>query len=265
MTAIATAQRPPIESIDRQFDQLSISQFGSAQSFSVRPSVPDPERWPFIAVYVLAGTAEISTGLRLATADLAVLRTGGRFDVVAGDASELLIVRIPRDVLGPHAAAMRSAAGRVRSTAEGTASIVAHLLKGVAAQGRDYVPENPGQFAQHLVGFLSMACHDGMAAADRHGRRGLLALAKEYIEAHLGDIDLGPDRIAGHANVSTRTLHRLFEGEGSTVRGWIRARRLEHCRVELGDSAWSDLPVSAVGARWGLWDAAHFSRLFKAT
>lgn len=258
---MTTSTRAPDEAIDRHFDQLTISQLESSQSFLVRPSVPDPARWPFLALYVLRGTARLSSGARLVAADFTVVATGRSLQVEAGEHSAILVIRIPRAALGHHESAMRNAVDRVHSTAAGTASLVGHLLTGVAAQSDDYVPENPGLLAQHLVGFITLLCH----TADPQGRQRMLADAKEYIEEHLADIDLGPERIAAHASVSTRTLHRLFEADGTTVRAWIRARRLEHCRVQLADPAWDGLPVSGVGARWGLWDAAHFSRLFKAS
>jgi AraC-like DNA-binding protein len=46
-----------------------------------------------------------------------------------------------------------------------------------------------------------------------------------------------------------------------TVSGWIRQRRLEGCRRDLLDPTFGDRSVSAIAARWGLTDAAHFSRL----
>ena len=57
---------------------------------------------------------------------------------------------------------------------------------------------------------------------------------------------------------------KLFESEHCTITGWIRARRLERCRLDLVDPKLGALPVSAVAARWGLLDASHFARLFKA-
>lgn len=45
---------------------------------------------------------------------------------------------------------------------------------------------------------------------------------------------------------------------------WIRERRLERCRRDLLDPLHREVPVSAIGARWGLADPAHFSRLFRA-
>jgi AraC-like DNA-binding protein len=62
-----------------------------------------------------------------------------------------------------------------------------------------------------------------------------------------------------------RYLHRLFEAQDTTVAAWIRRRRLERCRRDLADPAFRGVPVSAVAARWGLPDPAHFSRLFRRT
>jgi AraC-like DNA-binding protein len=56
----------------------------------------------------------------------------------------------------------------------------------------------------------------------------------------------------------------LFEAEGTTVSAWIRERRLECCRIELIATDLADQSVSEIGTRWGFWDAAHFSRLFKS-
>jgi AraC-like DNA-binding protein len=84
-----------------------------------------------------------------------------------------------------------------------------------------------------------------------------------YIERHLGDAGLAPGDIAAAHHVSTRQLHKLFHAQGTTVSGWIRERRLEHCRRDLLDARYASRPVASIGARWGYPDAAHFSRLFK--
>jgi AraC-like DNA-binding protein len=47
------------------------------------------------------------------------------------------------------------------------------------------------------------------------------------------------------------------------VAGWIRQRRLERCRTDLADPLLRTMPVSAIAARRGLPDPAHFSRLFR--
>ena len=64
--------------------------------------------------------------------------------------------------------------------------------------------------------------------------------------------------------MSLRSLHQLFHDEGLTVAGWIRQRRLEHCRQDLADPAQALRPVAAIAARWGFSSAGDFSRAFRA-
>ena len=93
----------------------------------------------------------------------------------------------------------------------------------------------------------------------------LLMRIHAFIEQHLGDCDLAPGTVAAAHYISVRYLYRLFEAQGTTVAAWIRHRRLERCRADLADPALVSAPVSAVAARWGLPDSAHFNRLFKRT
>jgi AraC-like DNA-binding protein len=87
---------------------------------------------------------------------------------------------------------------------------------------------------------------------------------KAYIEANLGNPDLGPEEIARASFISTRYLHKLFESEGTSVCRWIRSARLERCRRDLADPALRGRTILEVASRWGLTGPQHFSRLFRA-
>lgn len=91
----------------------------------------------------------------------------------------------------------------------------------------------------------------------------LLLQAQSEIEKRLGDPSLNPEAVARACFISTRYLHRVFEGEGLSVCGFIRSERLDHCRRDLLDPALADRPIAAIASRWGLPSAAHFSRLFR--
>ena len=86
-----------------------------------------------------------------------------------------------------------------------------------------------------------------------------------FIEGGLADPGLTPAAVARAHHVSLRSLYKLFDRERTSVAGLIRERRLERCRHDLLDPALAARPVSAIAARWGLVDPAHFSRLFRAT
>ena len=117
-----------------------------------------------------------------------------------------------------------------------------------------------------VLDLLAAALAERVGADLPAGTRGraLLLRAQAFIEANLGDPELTPRRVAAAQHISVRYLHRLFEAEETTVAEWIRARRLERCRRDLADTALDAEPVHAIGFRWGLTSAAHFSRVFRA-
>ncbi|WP_242624354.1 helix-turn-helix transcriptional regulator [Micromonospora kangleipakensis] len=65
-------------------------------------------------------------------------------------------------------------------------------------------------------------------------------------------------------HLSLRSLHRLFEGSGTTVAALIRTGRLDCCYRDLADPRLRHLTVRQVAARCGFRDPAHFSRAFRA-
>jgi AraC-like DNA-binding protein len=92
---------------------------------------------------------------------------------------------------------------------------------------------------------------------------GLLTRIRQRIENQLGDRALTPDAIAMQVGVSTRSLQKLFGDEGETFTQYLRLRRLEHCRCDLGNPLLLHLSISDICRRWGFSDAAHFSRAFR--
>lgn len=101
------------------------------------------------------------------------------------------------------------------------------------------------------------------AAVATLGPEARLQCVQAYIERHLGDAELSPATIAAAHHMSPRALHRLFEGQGVGVAGWVRARRLDRCRRDLADPSLARRPVRAIGARWGFPRPGDFSRAFK--
>jgi AraC-like DNA-binding protein len=96
------------------------------------------------------------------------------------------------------------------------------------------------------------------------GRNDLLLRIRAFIETRLSEPHLDVSSVAAAHHISVRQLQKLFEGEGYTVTRWIRDRRIEHCRRDLTDTQYADTPVGTIAARWGLVNAAYFSRRFRA-
>ncbi|GGV72677.1 hypothetical protein GCM10010277_85870 [Streptomyces longisporoflavus] len=91
----------------------------------------------------------------------------------------------------------------------------------------------------------------------------MLARIREYIEENLMDPDMSPESIARAHHISVRYLHKLFQRDGTTVSTWIRQRRLDSCRADLGRFSNRRRTVAAVAQRWGFANPSHFSRLFR--
>jgi AraC-like DNA-binding protein len=115
---------------------------------------------------------------------------------------------------------------------------------------------------------LVRALYAGPARAEEttrlRTRAEILLDIQAFIETHLGDPELDPDRIARASFISTRYLHKLFESEGTSVCRWIRESRLERCRRDLLDPSLDDETILTIASRWGLPGPQHFSRLFRS-
>jgi AraC-like DNA-binding protein len=146
------------------------------------------------------------------------------------------------------------------------------LVSSVARQLAGNLDEpNPAHGVRLGTGVLDMLA---VAMAGRLGRtrelppdtaqRALLRRIRTFIEVQLGDPTLSPGVIAAAHHISVRQLYNLFALEETTVSRWIQQRRLERCRRDLASAPSAEQTVSAIAARWGLTNAAHFSRLFRA-
>ncbi|MCZ7436308.1 helix-turn-helix domain-containing protein [Micromonospora sp. WMMC241] len=93
---------------------------------------------------------------------------------------------------------------------------------------------------------------------------GLRARVTAFVRQHLTDPDLTPATVAAAHHLSVRSLHRLFEGTGTTVGALIRTGRLERAARELADPGLGRLSVARIAARCGFAQPAHFSRAFRA-
>ena len=183
----------------------------------------------------------------------------------------MLVLVFPRDMLGlPQDRLAALTATRLPGEAGGMAALIGPFLVKIA----DLLEEEdtPGlgigmRLAGNVVDLLGTVLADRLDATPDDpdiAHRALMLQITSFIEEHLGEADLAPAQIAAAHHISLRQLHKLFHASGTTVAGWIRQRRLEHCGHDLRDPRCMTRPVAAVGARWGYPDPAHFSRLFKA-
>jgi AraC-like DNA-binding protein len=207
----------------------------------------------------------------------AVLRPGdfGIYDCsrpytfVANDRFRMLACVLPRDIIGFSPARVSEITATRIPSGNGIGWAMAPFLKRLADVAvRDEVLPDEHRVVESVVDLVGSLCATVMteeAGPQAHSRSELMLRIRASIDAQLGDPDLTPARIAAAHFISKRYLHKLFEAEGTTVSRWIRERRLERCRSALADPRWRDQTVTSIAMRWGLTDAAHFSRLFRET
>jgi AraC-like DNA-binding protein len=207
----------------------------------------------------------------LTPGDFTLYDTDRPYTLAFSDPHRMLVLIFPRDVLGlPQARLARLTATRLPGETGGMATLIGPFLGQVADLLDEMDTRGPWagvRLAGHVLDLLTTVLTERLdtAPADPDtAHRALMVQISAYIEDHLGEADLSPAQIAAAHHISLRQLHKLFHASGTTVAGWIRQRRLEHCGHDLRDPRCAARPVAAVGARWGYPDPAHFSRLFKA-
>jgi AraC-like DNA-binding protein len=183
-------------------------------------------------------------------------------------ADQWVMVRFPRDLLPLPTAAVQRLVGARFCGRTGIGALLFGFVSRVAHDTGHYGPADAQRLSTILLDLLgAMLAHeleaDRVLSPESH-RQVLLHQTQIFVQHRLGDPDLSPGVIAAAHHISARSLHRLYHQHGLTVAGWIRGRRLERCRRDLGDPLLRTRPVHAIAAQWGFTDAAHFSRAFKA-
>ncbi|WP_424863187.1 helix-turn-helix domain-containing protein [Streptomyces sp. MMS24-I29] len=178
------------------------------------------------------------------------------------------LFHVPQRLLGLPDHDLRHVAGVAVSPTEGCGPVLLSFLGVLAASAHSWSVPVGDRLAGSVADLLSVLISqlaagrkaDEPVAPNEH----LVRRVREYIEHHLGDPELRPERIARAHHISVRYLHRLFESEGVTVGRLVQQRRLEACARELGRRSRTVPSVSAVAQRWGFVNLAHFSRTFRA-
>jgi AraC-like DNA-binding protein len=184
------------------------------------------------------------------------------------DHHRMLILVFPHDLLGlPAEQVARLAAITMPGTQPGLASLIPSFLSQVAELTDSVDGTAAVRLSGNVMDLLTTVLAERLGQPEitaDSAHRALMLHITAFIEGHLGDPGLSPQVVADALHISVRQLHKVFHQTGTTVGGWIRQRRMEHCGRDLRDPHLADRPVAAIGARWGYPDPAHFSRVFKS-
>ncbi|MFD9725282.1 helix-turn-helix domain-containing protein [Streptomyces sp. NPDC059072] len=185
-----------------------------------------------------------------------------------GEDCRMIFFWVPRCYLGVTESELNRVLGVPVRGGEGIGALASEFLTGLATKAelrRSAIGDRRARTAVRLLSVLVMELLEADttdAADDASGVNGMLSRIHAYIEEHLMDPDLSPESIARAHHISVRYLQKLFQNDRSTVSQWVRRRRLEFCRLELGRSN-RRITMAAVAHRWGFSSPSHFSRTFR--
>jgi AraC-like DNA-binding protein len=185
---------------------------------------------------------------------------------VIDDSSEVVMLRVPSDVLRAYLPSPEQFCGRRLSASEGltgaAAAMVATLCKRVEI---GFDPDYENRVARHILDVMATTytmAFDQLSSASavvsgRHAR------VKRYIEENLRDPALSPCSIAAGLKMSSRYLRMIFSISNETISAYILRRRLEECAKQIRDPSWRGHTITEIAFGWGFNSAAHFARSFR--
>jgi len=182
------------------------------------------------------------------------------------EGSELIVLRVPAHVLQRHLHSPEQSCGRSLPGNSGTTSVATALLASICSGNLGNLPpavqENLARQLLEMVAISYSLNFDNLANPPLVvGSR--FAKARRFIEQHLRDPELGPQKIARALNISTRYLGMIFAGEKDSVSAYILRRRLEVIAHQLIDTRWRSRSICEIAFDWGFNSAPHFSRSFR--
>ncbi|MHC9043679.1 AraC-like ligand-binding domain-containing protein [Microbacterium saperdae] len=203
----------------------------------------------------------------LAPGDFALYDTTRPYSLDFDSSFRMLVVMFPIEALRIDRGRLRGLTASRFSGQSGSGAIASALLRAFDGALGDGTLQNRLPLSDAVFDMVAAALGERLDSEGGVGeearRRSLLARVELYIADHLGDAELSVSGIASAHHVSVRYLQKLFEENRDTVSGWIRERRLDAARRDLGNVAQNEQQISAIGARWGFTDAASFARAFR--
>lgn len=194
---------------------------------------------------------------------MAIYDTGKPYDLRLERQWSCAVLAFPRTALGLPEHVITASMAHAYPLTGGPGAVLAGFVQSAVGQRgsiRTTAAHRLGEAGLHLIaGTLSEATPSANAAADA-----LRLQVLNYVRAHLADPDLSHAQVAAAHHMASRTLHRLFEHEPSTVTDHIRTQRLEAVHRDLTDPLLRNRGIAALAARWGFTDQAHFTRAFRA-
>jgi len=227
------------------------------------------EQQTLAIIFHAQGRGRVNTGMwfgEFADGDVTVCDMQSAWRMELRNDFEVLLLELPRERiyarLGLNRARLPAVLGATLAAAA-IRPVMRTLAGNLEVMGQGDLTSIEIAVTELVAGALfaeTKADHDAVSQV----QGALMRRVHAAIEARLSDPDLSIVEIARAESVSPRYLQQLFERQNTTFTSYIKARRLERCRIDLIDPKHAGQSVTDIAFRWGFRDGATFSRSFKS-
>jgi AraC-like DNA-binding protein len=146
----------------------------------------------------------------------------------------------------------------------GLGRIATEFCASLAAEDPNLGNDTRAELGDQLLDILALTLLSNgsdILLSDRSVQKARLRSVQQWIEEHLGDLNLTLEKIAQANNMSLRYLHLLFSQIDMSVSNWLWDRRLQRCYSVIagGDSR----SITSIAFDHGFSSSAHFSTMFR--
>jgi AraC-like DNA-binding protein len=198
---------------------------------------------------------------RIEAGDVAIFDYARPFRSAVTDYGNLMVILARESV--PAALLAIEPHGLIFPRESGAARLIGAALQELYAQADDLTVSEAEAAVEGIVA-LTTACARARLAGDEPDHvKSRRKAALDYIDAHLGNEQVGPDEIAAAANVSRASLYRLLATEGG-IRAVLLKRRLDEAvRLMLVDGK-DERSLKEIAKCCGFGGTSQFNRAFRA-
>jgi AraC family transcriptional regulator, positive regulator of tynA and feaB len=203
---------------------------------------------------------------KLRAGDFTLCDSTRPYEIVFDRPNHMLVLGIPDTVMRRHLACPENVVAVPMSGASGLSGLLSNFLRDFWRQCHESMDAAVETRVTHAMLDLLASAYTILPPAQSD--RSSLATAHRvrimnYIEAHLGDPDLTPMRVAQACKMTPRYLHHLFSNQLETVARYILRRRLEECSRAMVSASQRGRTVTAIAFDYGFNSPTHFGRVFR--
>lgn len=199
--------------------------------------------------------------------DFTLLDSARPFDVRCGAPMKLLVLKVPRALLGKYLGCPEAMAAIPMCAERDSNELTSRFLRDLWGRPEAVldcdraarVARAALELVAYAYGALPEARGGSVSAVRAHRIRVL-----DHVEAHLSDPCLSPASIAEALRMSRRYLHSVWKAEdGESLARYVLRRRLEECAQALRDPLYARRSITAIAFDWGFAGMPHFCSAFR--